>query len=225
MRNGLAFFLCLAMASAAAAAEDFIETTGPLSDEAFYRLVACAAPPGEPCRKPLLHWPTDRPLRVQMARIDHAFLGGKQNRARAALVRAVQFINRAGAGISLEQVPPDAEADIRIYLIDTDGTAPIAGTGIKGVDGTTVTGARVTVWSRSDTHMIRRAQIVFGTLLDIRHYESAMIEELIQGLGLLTDIRNPDYHGRSVFSQDDNESKDLGPQDIVALHRHYPPRE
>lgn len=220
--------LCLALvagANAAQAAEDFIETVGPLGDEDFYRLVACAAPPGGPCGKAMIHWSTSRPLRVQLTRIDKAFLGGKQKRARAALTRAIRYINRAGAGIELTEVPPEAEADIRIFLVDTDGNSPIEGTGIQGIDGMTVTGARVIVWSRSDSHIIQRAQIVFGTRLHIRHYESAMIEELTQALGLLTDIRNPHYLGKSIFSQDDNDSKDLGPQDAMALRRHYPPKE
>ncbi|WP_323770920.1 DUF2927 domain-containing protein [Antarctobacter sp.] len=217
--------MLLAPPCAAASAEDYVETDGLLSDDDFYRLVACAAPPGEPCRKSLVRWPVDRPLRVQLTQIDRVFLGGKQKRARAALVRAIKFINRAGAGITLQQVSAGAEADIRIYLIDTDGEAPIDGTGIEGVDGATVTGARVIVWSRSETGEIQRARIIFGTRLHIRHYESAMIEELTQALGLLTDIRNPAYLGASIFSQDDNESKDLGPQDLMALRRHYPPQE
>lgn len=222
-----AFFLGLAVIAlpCVAGAEDYVETEGLLGDEDFYRLVACAAPPQEPCRKTLVRWPTERPLRVQLTRVDRAFLGGKQKRARAALVRAIKYINRAGTGLSLRQVGPDTEADIRIYLIDTDGEAPIEGTGIKGVDGATVTGARVIVWSRSDTGVIQRAKIIFGTRLHIRHYESAMIEELTQSLGLLTDIRNPAYLGVSIFSQDDNESKDLGSQDLMALRRHYPPKE
>lgn len=225
--RGSAALVCalLALPLTAAAAEDFVVSDGPLSDDDFYRLVACAAPPGAPCSKDFIRWPTESAIRVQLTRIDRAFLGGRQKRARAALARAVQYINRAGSGITLREVPEDAETDIRIYLIDTDGTAPITGTGIAGVDGSIVTGARVTVWSRSDTHLIRRAQIVFGTRLHIRHYESAMIEELTQALGLLTDIRNPAYLGKSVFSQDDNDSKDLGPQDVMALRRHYPPRE
>lgn len=196
---------------------------GPLGDDDFYRLVACAAPPGEPCSTSFVRWSTDAPIRVQLTRIDRAFLGGRQKRAHAALDRAIQYINRVGSAITLRQVPEGAEADIRIFLIDTDGSEPIKDTGIKGVDGSTVTGARVIVWSRSDTNMIQRALIIFGTRLHIRHYESAMIEELTQALGLLTDIRNPAYLGKSVFSQDDNDSKDLGPQDIMALRRHYPP--
>ncbi len=223
MRARLALLCALiALPFYVTAAEDFVVSDGLLSDDDFYRLVACAAPPGEACRKSFVRWPTDTPIRVQMTRIDRAFLGGRQKRAHAALKRAIQYINRVDSAIALSEVPDGAEADIRIFLIDTDGAAPIQGTGVKGVDGSTVTGARVIVWSRSDTQVIQRAQIIFGTKLHIRHYESAMIEELTQALGLLTDIRNPAYLGQSVFSQDDNNSKDLGPQDIMALRRHYP---
>jgi hypothetical protein len=220
-----ALLLCAALAwPAPAMAEDFVATSGQLSDDAFYRLVACAAPPDAPCAKPLLRWPVTRPLRVQLAQIDRAFLGGKQNRARAALERALQFLNASGMGLQLTEVPKGAEdADIRIYFLDTDGSAPLANTGIEGADGLTVTGARVIVWSDRDSGTIRRATILFGTQLSIRHYESAMLEELTQSLGLLTDIRNPAYEETSVFSQDSNAAKRLGPQDIMALRRHYPP--
>jgi hypothetical protein len=67
--------------------------------------------------------------------------------------------------------------------------------------------------------------VVFSTRLHISHYESAMIEEITQALGLLTDIRTPVYEGVSVFSQDSNAAKDFGPQDIYTLLRHYPPQE
>lgn len=218
-------FLAALLVPATAAAQDYVTTQGMLTDDDFYRLVACAAPPGGACTKPVLRWPVGRPLRVGLERVDDAFLGGKQKRARAAIARAVQYINRIGTGITLERVAGGRDADIRVYLVDTDGERPIAGTGIRGLDGATVKGARVTVWARQGSDQIRAAQIVFGTRLHIRHYESAMIEEIAQALGLLTDIRNPAYEGVSIFSQDSNASKDLGAQDIMALMRHYPPRE
>jgi hypothetical protein len=206
-----------------AAAQDWVDSTGQLDDDTFYKLVACAAPPGEACRKPMLRWATERPLRVKIASIDPVFLGGKQKRAKAALVRAVQYLNAVGMGISLEQVDADDEADISIYFVDTDGMSPIRDSGIKGADGAVVRGARVMVWSRRDTGEIREANILFGTRLHIRHYESAMLEEITQSLGLLTDIRNPEYDGVSIFSQDSNASKQFGEQDLMALRRHYPP--
>lgn len=225
LRRGVLAAAFLGLALPVAAAEDFIVTEGMLSDDDFYRLVACGAEPGGDCTKPILHWKTERPLRVALEYMDPAFLGGRQARARAAIVRAVQYINRAGAAISMQEVPGGTEADIRVYFVDTDGEGPVAGTGIEGVDGAVVTGARVTVWSRRDTRTIREAQVIFGTRLHISHYESAMIEELTQALGLLTDIRNPAYEGVSIFSQDSNASKDLGPQDLMALRRHYPPKD
>ena len=212
---------CL-LAAPPAHAEDFVETRGLLDDETFYRIVSCAAPPGGACTKPVLHWSTERPVRVRLASMDRAFLGGKQKRARAALVRAVQYLNAAGTALRLEQVD-GTEADIDIHFLDTDGSAPLQGTGIKGADGQIVKGARVIVWSHRATGRIREAKVLFGTRLHIRHYESAMLEELTQALGLLTDIRNPAYEGVSIFSQDSNATKRFGPQDLMVLRRHYPP--
>lgn len=208
-----------------AQAQDYVETSGLLDDDAFYRLVACGALPGQDCAKPMLRWQENRPIRVHLSRIDRAFLGGKKKRAQAALVRAVKHINAAQAAIRIEETQNTKDADIRVYFLDTDGTTPITGTGIEGVDGTTVRGAKVLVWSKSKTGQIDRARILFGTRLSIRHYESAMLEELIQALGLLTDIRNPAYDAVSIFSQDSNSAKTLGPQDIMALRRHYPIQE
>jgi hypothetical protein len=76
------------------------------------------------------------------------------------------------------------------------------------------------VFERATGH-IRRVAIVFSTTLDIRAYESVMLEELTQAMGLMTDIRNPYYDAISVFSQDANIAKRLGEQDIMALRRHY----
>lgn len=203
-------------------AQEFIEVPGALADEDFYRLVACAAEPGKACAKPMIRWPTDAPVKVALVRVDRAFMGGRAKRAEAAITRALQYINRAGAGIELKRVRRAKDANITIYMIDTDGSAPIAGTGVEGIDGTSVQGARVTVWSDKKTRLIERAVVVFSTRLHISHYESAMIEELTQALGLMTDIRTPAYEGISVFSQDSNAAKDLGPQDLYALRRHYP---
>ena len=206
----------------AGAFEDFVATEGLLSDDDFYRLIACGAPPDGPCSKPFLRWPGKAAVRVRIASIDPVFLGGKQQRARAALIRAVQYINGAGAGIQVERVASDAPADIDIYLLDTDGSESLQDTGIDGADGARVTGARVMVWAGNTSGDIKRAKILFGTRLHIRHYESAMLEELTQALGLLTDIRNSAYESLSVFSQDSNDAKTFGDQDLMVLRRHYP---
>ncbi|MCM2560641.1 DUF2927 domain-containing protein [Lutimaribacter sp. EGI FJ00014] len=207
-----------------AQATEFVQTEGRLNDDDFYRLVACGAAPDRPCTKPELRWQTRSPLRVALTRIDRAFLGGKQMRARAALIRALQYLNDAGAGFRLVQTDEPEIADIRIYLLDTDGSAPIENSGIEGIDGATIRGATVRIWWDTETRHITRATIVFSTNLPIAQYESAMLEEVTQALGFMTDIRNSAYDGLSIFSEDRNASKQLGPQDIMVLRRHYPPR-
>lgn len=60
--------------------------------------------------------------------------------------------------------------------------------------------------------------------MTIRQYESIMLEEITQALGLITDIQNPYYRSRSILSQNaDNSLKTLGIQDTMSLIRHYPP--
>lgn len=225
MRRLVFFLTVLALWGAAPLrATEFIETDGPLDDDTFYRIVACGAAPGQDCTHPYVRWPEPRALRVALERIDPAFLGGKKKRAEAALVRAVQYINQSGANVALTTVPAGQKAEITIHFIDNDGTVPLQNTGVDGLDGQTVRGATVRIWWRS-TGEILRGVIVFSRRLSIKHYESAMLEELTQSLGLMTDIRNPHYEGVSIFSEDSNASKTLGPQDIMALRRHYPASE
>ncbi|SDN47445.1 Protein of unknown function [Lutimaribacter pacificus] len=207
-----------------AQAGEYVATTGLLTDDDFYRLVACGAAPGGACTKPLIRWDTLSPLRVAIARIDRAYLGGRQMRARAALIRAVQYLNDAGAGLRLVITDDPGHAHIRIYLLDTDGSTPVSGSGLDTIEGATIRGATVRVWW-TNRHEITRAIIAFSTNLSIRQYESAMLEEVTQALGFMTDIRNPAYDGVSVFSEDSNAAKTLGPQDIMALRRHYPMQE
>ena len=72
--------------------------------------------------------------------------------------------------------------------------------------------------------VILKSVILFTTGLQMRAYESAMLEEIIQGLGLLTDIGGTYYETRSILSQSSNALTKLGKQDIMALGRHYPAR-
>lgn len=221
--------LALALWGAGAAAQEFVVSEGALSDSDFYRLVACAAPPGKACRKPFVRWAADRPLRVSIERIDPAFLGGKTKRAKAALQRAMQRIDDASAGLALVRVPEGQEADIRILFLDIPAGGKVTGSGVEGLDGQVLGGASTRVWYSAAARPgeetgIKRAAIVFSRTLSMRSYESAMLEELTQALGLMTDIRNPWYNTRSIFSEDSNARKDLGVQDIMVLQRHYPPR-
>jgi hypothetical protein len=58
-------------------AQEFVAVPDLISDEAFYRLVACAAPPGRGLRQTVHRWPTERRLRLRVgiAQISEEFAG------------------------------------------------------------------------------------------------------------------------------------------------------
>ncbi|WP_298857839.1 DUF2927 domain-containing protein [uncultured Sulfitobacter sp.] len=202
-----------------AVAQDFVDSSGPLSDEAFYRLVACAAPPDGQCTKPFYKW--EKPsITVGITQRDPAFLGGKLKRAEAAVVRAIQRLNAVGMGVTL--VATETAPDITIHLLDIGRGQKIAGSAAPLLNGLTMANA-ITALDVEET-MITGAAIGFSNTMTMRQYESVMLEEITQALGLITDIQNPYYRTRSILSQKaDNSLKRLGIQDSMALFRHYPP--
>lgn len=209
--------MALALLASSAQAQDFVQSDGPLEDTAFYRLVACGAPPQGPCAKPFYRW--DKPdLTVGIVTRTPPFLGGKMKRADAALVRAVQYLGAVKMGLRLRQ--NDASPDIAIHLLDTARGETINGTNTL-LDGLTMANAITTL--DVEGNAITAAHIDFSSTMTIRQYESVMLEEITQALGLITDIENPYYQSRSIFSQSaDNSLKTLGIQDRMALIRHYP---
>jgi hypothetical protein len=205
--------------AAPAQAQDFVESAGPLDDAAFYRLVACAAPPGGPCGKPIYRWETSQ-ITVGITQRDPAFLGGKLKRAEAAVIRALQRSNAVGMGITLTR--SEAAPGISIHLLDRARGEVIAGSDALILNGLALANATTALNVKGGT--ISGAAIGFSTTLPIRHYESVMLEEITQALGLITDIANPYSESRSILSQTaDNSLKTLGIQDRMALIRNYPP--
>ncbi len=211
--------LALAVSIAApACAQDAVKSSGALSDEAFYRLVACAAPLNEPCAKPFYAWPK-AVLTVGIVQNDQPFLGGKKKRAEAAVVRALQHLN--AVEMRMELRPSNRNPDIAIHLIDTARGEIIRLKAGHLLNGLTMANAITAL--DVDGAVISGASIALSRTMPIRQYESVMLEEITQALGLLTDIENPYYQSRSILSQHaDNSLKTLGEQDKVALIRHYP---
>lgn len=199
-------------------AQDYVQSSGPLDDDAFYRLVACAAPAYEPCAKPFYRW-TKSNLTVGIVQRDSPFLGGKVKRADAAVVRALQHLNALDMGLTLRQVSENP--DIAIYLLDTARGEAIIADENNLLNGLTMANA-ITALNVKDG-IIFGASIAMSRTIPLRQYESVMLEEITQSLGLLTDIANPYYRSRSILSQNaDNSLKTLGEQDKIALTRHYP---
>lgn len=219
MKQALA---ALALAASPALAQDHIEVAGTLSDDAFYRLVACAAPLGGDCQKPMVRWANPSALTLWVAPLPRAFLGGKAQRAKAALALALKEINAAEAGVNLRISRNRKDANIKLFFLDIARGEPVAGTGLKWVDGSPLGGASTRLQVSPAKGQILDGVILVSNDLSIRSYESVLLEEITQALGLMTDVKSDAYVGVSVLSQDGNRVKALGEQDKMALRRHYP---
>lgn len=216
----LALTLTLSLAAPATRAQEYIAVPGLLSDTAFYRLVACAAPPSGPCAKPLVRWSDTRRrnLRVGIADVAPSFPSYKLDLVDRAIDAAITEINGADADVFLRRVY-ESDLDIPIYLIATPQGGRIAGTSMTELDGTEMAIGRVAIRSRG-------AEIVSAVIAlsqDIRRREiaSVVLEELVQAMGLPTDIAGPGYE-RSIFFEYSNSTVWLRGQDVTALRLHYP---
>ncbi len=213
----------LILTTGLAQAQDSIRTTGPLSEAAFYNLVACAAAPNQSCRDPLVRWGPDRAqdLTVSLFQIEPGYPANRQQALQKALYAAIAEINQSGAALRLRFAPEGQLADVTIHLLNINMGDPIARTGLDPLDGSIIEAALVQVWWDGNL-FLTRAAIVFPQDIDAIGLQSIALEELTQAMGLLTDIDNRWYEQRSIFSETSNSVTRLGPQDQMVLRRHYP---
>lgn len=202
------------------AAQEFIAVPDLVSDEAFYRMVACAAPPGGDCAKPFVWWPRERRLRLRVgiAQISEGFADYRFDVVDRSVDRAIAEINGAGAHLFLERAF-EGPFDIPIFLVDAPQGGEITGTGVADLDGSSISIGRVALRSRGAE--ITGAAIAISADIQRREIASVVLEELAQSLGLVTDVLSPAY-SHSVFSEDHNSATRLRGQDAEALRRHYP---
>ncbi len=203
-----------------AAAQEFVAVPGIISDEAFYRLVSCGAAPEGDCTKPQIRWPEAQQLRLRvgLAATGFTFPDYKLDLIDTALDQAIDEINGSGARLFLERAF-EAPFDIPVYLLDTPQGGLIENTGNRELDGTVLSIGRVALRSRGGE--ITAAAIAISRDIRRREIASVVLEELVQALGLHTDISSPAYR-RSIFSEDGNSVVRLSGQDAEALRRHYP---
>ncbi len=201
-------------------AQEFIAVPDIISDDAFYRLVACGAAPGGECSKPFIYWPEDRrlALRVGIAATGESFADYRYDLVDAAIDAAIDEINGAGAHLFLERVY-EGEMDIPVFLVDAPQGGIIEGTGLDELDGSSIAIGRVAIRSRGED--IVAASIAISHDIRRREIASVILEELVQSLGLVTDIASPAYE-RSIFAENGNSMTRLRGQDAAALRRHYP---
>jgi hypothetical protein len=202
------------------AGQEFIAVPDFVTDEAFYRIVACAAPPGGECAKPFIRWPAERRLRLRVgiAQIAAAFPGYRLDIVDHSIDRAIAEINGAGAHLFLER-GHEAPFDVPIYLVDAPQGGEISGTSVPELDGSEIAIGRVAIRSRGEE--ITGAAIAISADIQRREIASVVLEELVQAMGLVTDVVSPAYED-SIFSETGNSVTRLRGQDAAALRRHYP---
>ncbi len=222
IRRCLPLCLCASLIPSLGTAQEYIAVPDLISDHNFYRLVACGAPPGGDCSKPFIRWPEDQrlSLRVGIAATADSFPDYKLDLVDSAIDDAITEINAAGAQLFLERAyAGEGGIDIPLYLVDTPQGGRLEGTGIPELDGAQLSIARVAIRSRGGD--IQSAAIAISQDIRRREIASVVLEELVQALGLPTDISSPAYD-RSIFAEDANSIVWLRGQDAAALRRHYP---
>lgn len=198
-----------------AAAQEYVEVPGRLDDAAFYRAVACAAPPGGACRKPFLRWPEARRGDLTVGLVPLAE-GPPPDLYRRDLDAALAEVNGLDAGLRLRRTR--GRADIEVHVVDTPPGHVMRGTGIADLDGQVLPLGRVSLRTRGG--IIREALVAISSYAGPGEVAPILLEEIVQGLGLITDIKSPAY-GDSLFSEERNDVVRLEAQDAMALRRHY----
>jgi hypothetical protein len=131
---------------------------------------------------------------VGIAQISEEFAGYRLDLVDRSVDRAIAEINGAGAHLYLERAY-EGPFDIPIYLVDAPQGGEIAGTGVADLDGSSISIGRVALRSRGDE--ITGAAIAISGDIQRREIASVVLEELVQAMGLVTDVVSPAYSARS----------------------------
>ena len=201
-------------------AQEYIVTSGPLTDAEFYGIVSCARVPGLGCNEAVVHW-NEPVVTVAFAPVPVTYPPELAREMTRVLDTSISQINSAAPGLNVRRVAKYQTSHIRLYLQPIRTGDAIRGTGYPGLDGVPIGAAQVQIFWDQDRNLTEAA-IVFAADIAIDQAGPIMLEELTQAMGLMTDIRNPYYETRSVFSEDSNSVSKLGVQDRAALRFHYP---
>ena len=215
-----ALVLIGALMTGPAAAQDFVPSSGPLSDADFYRLVTCGRPPGGTCRNPPRRWPDELAQDLGVSRlpdIDPVSVAVSAQ-VDAALNRAINQINGVGAGVRLQRRADNAPAPIRLSIRSRATFALI----VQG-PGVDAHPSGMALIPQMPADRITDATILISSDIRLTEIASVVLEELIQSLGLVFDIENPACSRRSIFAQSASGVTILAGQDAIALRLHYPP--
>lgn len=200
-------------------ASDGVQSSGPLTDNDFFRLATCGAAPDSACQGPIVRWPKDQ-LTVGLARPEPGYPSKLASRVSKALDGAIAEINAAGSGLTLLRNDQLGAPDILISLPTLDEgdlTRDIP----RIPDGKEIgVGFMWLYWD--DNLNATDAAVLFSQDIAKEDLPSVVLEELFQCLGFLYDIENPAYEGVSILAQDSNSTTKLLGQDRQILRQLYP---
>lgn len=218
MRAAL-FLLLVWLTAMSAHAGDGVFAPGILSDDDFYRLATCGAPPGGDCAGPLVKW-SKRKITVALQPAEPGFPDRLVPQADAALNEAIAQINAAGARIQLVRDDGRRVPDIIVTL-----SALREGEATQGMprmpDGTVIGVGQYQIWW-NDNKRLTGAAVLIASDIKADHLRSVMLEEIFQCLGFQFDVDGPAYNRRSILAQDDNSVVRISGQDRMLLNRSYP---
>lgn len=204
-----------------ALASDGIATVGPLTDDAFLRLLTCGAAPAGPCQMDPVRWRDPGDLTIGFGPVPKDYPATKARLINAALDRAIAQINAVRSAIRLRRADHTTAPAIALRpTLFAEFDAVFGEPGVE--DGAQIGAGYVYVYWDEDMALTQ------GTILisrDIWPHEidSIVLEEITQSLGFLFDIENPDYEYISIFAQGSNSVVALTGQDAAVLRLYYPP--
>lgn len=217
--NRAALALAILLVADGSAAQDYIRSKGRLSDNDFYRLVACGQPQGGVCTFRLRRWPSDLAHNITVTKLLDIDPVSPIVVAQVSLAidHAIDTLNATGANIRLRRLPDNAPGRVQLS-VRSHATMQL----VSNETRPETVPAGLVVFQTDGPSRITGAVIMIDADLPLTQINSVVLEELTQSLGLPYDISNPYYLRRSIFSQDRNSVTVITGQDAAALRQHYP---
>ncbi|PIB22864.1 hypothetical protein BFP76_10065 [Amylibacter kogurei] len=228
MRQYLLGLLMVMIGAFPVSAQDFTRSSGKLSNQAFYKSIACKAKPGQACQTSLRRWPKQlrNNISVGLVGVQGVSKNGAYAAAtEAAIKNAVQQVNAVDAGVQLRFYSGNAarNANIQVHLVKPRGkNRIIKNTGYRFLDGQKANNA-ISASATVGKYILSSGIAVSVDRVKQSKLSSILLEEVVQSLGLTWDIHNPYYDKRSIFAQVGTDSiTKLTGQDAQVLRMHYP---
>lgn len=207
-------------------AQDFITVPdAALTDEDFYRVVACAAAPKTSCLKPIVRWSdeTAKDISLRIVSVAPRYPNDTHTQIHQAIDHAITQINSAGTVVQMRRAKARETPDIAIHLVTENEGDVLQFAPDPDIAGLVMPSGYVHIWWNGK-EQITRSIILFSKDIKPEDIYSIVLEEILQSTGLVTDIESEFYKNTSIFAENGpNEIIQLRDQDLRAFQRHYEP--